>query len=142
MEFTSIEEVTAFIERAVADSMDNIGHEMVEIMKDEIKDKIYQDHPNTTGTRTGQLENSPQIVEKSNNSVTTEYLDNGKWTSLFGKSKGEHFFPLEGFLVGSVLAPNGGYYSADPHESAVNKCETEIPKLLVNFLRNKGIPIE
>lgn len=142
MEFKSIEEVNAFVEKVVAEGMEIMGNEMVEIMKDEIRNKIYQDHPNTTGTRTGQLENSPEIVEKNNNSVTTEYLDNGEWTSLFGKSKGNHFFPLDGYLKGTVLAPNGGHYSANPHESAMSKCESEIPRLLVDFLRSRGIPIE
>lgn len=142
MTFNSIEEAMAYIENVVASSMPRMGEEMKRIMKESIDKEIYSHHPNTTGTRTGQLGNSAEIIEVSNNGVTTEYMDNGDWESLWGKTKGQHFFPLEGFLAGSVLAPGGGYYQADPTTEAFFQCNEEIPIELKQYLLSRGIPIE
>ena len=139
MTFNSIEEMNAFIEQALTNGMDAMGEEMKRIMIEAIETDIYEDHPNTTGTRTGQLKESAQVSDITNTSVEVEYADNGDWESAIS---GEHFFPLEGFKSGSVWAPNNSYYSADPTETAFRECEEQIPELLKKFLQGQGIPLE
>lgn len=139
MDFNSIDEAINFIENAVASSLPQIGEEMKVIMKESIEKEIYNNHGNTTGTRTGQLGNCAEISEMSNTSITTEYMDKGEWSSAI---TGEKFFPLEGFLAGSVWAPGGGYYQADPVTEAFFECNEKIPNELKNQLQGLGIPIE
>lgn len=138
MNFNSLDEAIAYIENAVSDAMPQMGEHMTDIMKEEIDKQIYSHHGNNTGTRTGQLGNSANVVAMDKNSVTTEYLDNGSWTSV---KTGEKFFPLEGFLSTSVWAPGGGYYYADPHTESLFKCIDEIPNELKMFLMSRGIPV-
>ena len=139
MDFNSINEAIAFIENAVASSLPQMGEEMKLIMKESIDKEIYNHHGNNTGTRTGQLGNCAEIVEIDNKGVATEYTDKGSWTSAI---TGEKFFPLEGFLAGSVWAPGGGYYQADPTTEAFFECNERIPNELKSYLQNLGIPIE
>ena len=138
MTFNSIEDAMRYIESAVASSMTQMGEEMKLIMKESIEKEIYNHHGNTTGTRTGQLGNCAEIVEMNNNSVSTEYMDKGNWSSAITDEK---FFPLEGFLSGSVWAP-GGYYQSDPTTEAFFECNEKIPEQLKARLRSMGIPIE
>lgn len=139
MTFNSIEEAIAYIEGAVSKAMPMMGDEIELIMQEAITSDIYSDHGNTTGTRTGQLLESPKMTHTYADGVEVEYLDNGDWESAI---TGEHFFPLEGFKSGSVWSPGGGNYSADPIQTAFEKCQQEIPEKLVDLLRSLGITIE
>ena len=91
------------------------------------------------------MEDSPGIVEVDKDSVTVEFRDNGSWSDI---PSGKHAFPLERFEKGKVWSKghtdeNPSYLPAtNIMEESVSKCESEIPRLLVNFLRNRGIPIE
>ena len=139
MDFGSIDEAIAYVENSINSVMPNLGNHLDDLMKYAINHDIYSAHPNTTDTRTGQLGN---CVEIRNDGMTLEgeYMDNGSWYSLVGKSEGEHFFPLEGYKVGKVWAKNGGYYSATPLDTAFDKAQAELPKELVDYLRGMGIP--
>lgn len=139
MDFNSIDEAINFIQNAVSSSLPEMGEEMRLIMNESIQKEIYNDHGNNTGTRTGQLGNCADVVEMDNNSITTEYMDKGSWNSAI---TGEKFFPLEGFLAGSVWAPGGGYYQSDPTTEAFFECNEKIPEQLKARLMSMGIPIE
>ena len=97
MEFDSLESCISYIKSCMAVAAPIVGEEMKEIMKQAIETDIYSAHGNTTGTRTGALGNCAEITEASMNGVTTEYMDNGGWSSAI---TGEGFFPLEkGVLI-------------------------------------------
>lgn len=138
MTFNSIEEAITYIEGVVSGAMPVMGNEMRLIMKEAIETEIYNDHENTTGTRTGQLGECADIVETTNSSVTTEYRDSGSWSSAIS---GEKFFPLEGYLAGSVWGKNGTYYNADPTTEAFFKANEEIPEKLKQYLISMGIDV-
>lgn len=145
MTFNSLDDIVAYIESIVATGMNEMGHEMEEIMKNEIMHQIYASYSPNQYKRTGQMENSPGIVEVDKDSVTVEFRDNGGWTDI---KTGNHAFPMERFESGKVWSKghtdeNPSYLPAtNIMEESVSKCESEIPRLLVNFLRSRGIPIE
>ena len=139
IEFSSIEEVIEYIRGVLGEALGEVGEDMKEIMVKAIQEDIYDDHSPKVYERTGQLLNTPQITEHTSDSITTEFLDNGNWSSVIS---GKHMFPIEEYQKGSVWAPGGGRYSADVLETAFTECQLEIPEKLVQILRSHGIPIE
>ena len=139
IEFSSIEEVIDYIRGVLGEALGEAGEDMKEIMIKAIQEDIYDDHSPKVYERTGQLLNTPQITEHTSDSITTEFLDNGGWSSVIS---GKHMFPIEEYQKGSVWAPGGGRYSADVLETAFTECQLEIPEKLVQILRSHGIPIE
>lgn len=139
MEFNSLNEATAFIRNALSSALVDIGEDVREIMNEQIESDIYKDHSPTVYDRTGALGECAEVVDSNNDTVTIEYMDKGGWTSF---KDGSHFFPLYGYKAGSVLAPNGGRYSANPFESSLERCENEISPKLREYLISRGIPIE
>ena len=142
MIFDSLDEVVRYVEGAVLDSMPDIGKYMMEIMEEALLTDIYLDHEPNMYDRTGDLLNTPKVVDYNKNGIIVEYNeDGGSWTSYVGARAGEHFFPLAGYEVGKVWAPAGGYYEANPVKTALENCEKEIPNDLKRLLREKGIPV-
>ena len=139
IEFSSIEEVIEYIRGVLGEALGEVGEDMKEIMVKAIQEDIYDDHSPKVYERTGQLLNTPQITEHTSDSITTEFLDNGDWSSVIS---GKHMFPIEEYQKGTVWAPNGERYSADVLETAFTECQLEIPEKLVQILRSHGIPIE
>ena len=139
IEFSSIEEVIDYIRGVLGEALGEVGEDMKEIMIKAIQEDIYDDHSPKVYERTGQLLNTPQITEHTSDSITTEFLDNGDWSSVIS---GNHMFPIEEYQKGSVWAPGGGRYSADVLETAFTECQLEIPEKLIQILRSHGIPIE
>ena len=139
IEFSSIEEVIEYIRGVLGEALGEVGEDMKEIMVKAIQEDIYDDHSPKVYERTGQLLNTPQITEHTSDSITTEFLDNGDWSSVIS---GKHMFPIEEYQKGSVWAPGGGRYSADVLETAFTECQLEIPEKLIQILRSHGIPIE
>ena len=139
MNFDSIEACLAYIEQCLGMGLENAGEEIKRIMEEQLNKEIYQNHSPTMYDRTGQLGESISVTEQTNKSVNVEYQDNGDWNSV---KTGEHFFPLEGFRSGSVWAPNGGRYQADPLKEAFEISKQEIPEILKRYLQGLGIPIE
>ena len=139
IEFSSIEEVIDYIRGVLGEALGEVGEDMKEIMVKAIQEDIYDDHSPIMYERTGQLLNTPQITEHTSDSITTEFLDNGDWSSVIS---GKHMFPIEEYQKGSVWAPGGGRYSADVLETAFTECQLEIPEKLIQILRSHGIPIE
>ena len=139
IEFSSIEEVIEYIRGVLGEALGEVGEDMQEIMVKAIQEDIYDDHSSEVYERTGQLLNTPQITEHTSDSITTEFLDNGDWSSVIS---GKHMFPIEEYQKGSVWSPGGGRYSADVLETAFTECQLEIPEKLIQILRSHGIPIE
>ena len=139
IEFSSIEEVIEYIRGVLGEALGEVGEDMKEIMVKAIQEDIYDDHSPKVYERTGQLLNTPQITEHTSDSITTEFLDNGNWSSVIS---GKHMFPIEEYQKGTVWSPGGGRYSADVLETAFTECQLEIPEKLIQILRSHGIPIE
>ena len=143
MTFKSMDELIRYIEQSVEECMPVIGKDMTEIMEDAIITDIYQDHYPKMYQRTGDLLDTPQVVDYGRHGITVEYNEeNGDWESLVGEDKEFHFFPLAGYDVGKVWAEGGGYYEAHPLDTAFERCEDEIPDALKKLLRSEGIPIK
>ena len=139
IEFSSIEEVIEYIRGVLGEALGEVGEDMKEIMVKAIQEDIYDDHSPKVYERTGQLLNTPQITEHTSDSITTEFLDNGNWSSVISR---KHMFPIEEYQKGTVWSPGGGRYSADVLETAFTECQLEIPEKLIQILRSHGIPIE
>lgn len=144
MQVQSIAEAINYIKATCATGMNEMGEQMKEIMKAELMEQIYADHEPSVYERTGQLENTPNIVEIDQNSVTVEFQDNGDWESAI---TGEPFFPLEGWEHGKVWKSrsNTGFYTYyEPttimQESEV-KCKQEIPEAFKKYLISKGLNV-
>ena len=105
IEFSSIEEVIEYIRGVLGEALGEVGEDMKEIMVKAIQEDIYDDHSPKVYERTGQLLNTPQITEHTSDSITTEFLDNGDWSSVIS---GKHMFPIEEYQKGNVWAPDGG----------------------------------
>ena len=142
MIFNSLDEVVRYVEGAVLSSMPDIGKYMMEIMEEALLTDIYLDHEPNMYLRTGDLLNTPKVVDYNKNGIIVEYNEKeGGWYSLVGARAGDPFFPLAGYEVGKVWAEGGGYYEAHPLDTALEKCEKEIPDDLKRLLREKGIPV-
>lgn len=148
MDFGSLEEAIAYIEQAIPDALYDVSFDMRDIMVEEIMDQIYRKNNPIEYKRTGQLMESPGLVDINPTSITMEFQDNGDWRDALG-SKG-HAFPLEKFEEGKVwgVGTNSdksifNYLPAtNIMDESVNKCEQEIPDKFRAFLQSKGIPIE
>lgn len=139
MDINSSEELERVIKELVHQSFPMVANEMIDVMLDEIKNQIYDDHePKYYQPRTGQLQDSPQIVDISYDTIEVEYQDNGGWSSVI---TGEPFFPLEGFEVGSVWAPHGKFYKTNLMEEALRRCEEVATKKIKEYLRSQGIDV-
>lgn len=143
MSYNNMSELIRAVEQRIAVCMPMIGEEIQLIMTEAIETDIYQDHDTTMYQRTGDLLETPTVLSFPNNTgVVVEYMDKGDWYSVRGDTAGEHFFPLLGYLAGSVWAPNDGYYSADPTETAFEVCQEEIPHKLATLLRAGGLIVK
>ena len=100
IEFSSIEEVIEYIRGVLGEALGEVGEDMKEIMVKAIQEDIYDDHSPKVYERTGQLLNTPQITEHTSDSITTEFLDNGNWSSVIS---GKHMFPIEEYQKGKCL---------------------------------------
>lgn len=148
MEFNSVQDAINYVKNQIPSALNECSYDMQEIMIDEIKEQIYNARPNNTNTRTGQLMDSPQMVEITGNSVTMEYTDSGDWHSVFPPH--EHMDAIYANEFGHVWAPGTnsdiGEYNYYPATNLVdesyNKCEQEIPNKFKEHLIRMGIPIE
>lgn len=148
MVFNSIDEAIAYVENAIPGVLNECSYDMEEIMRNEIMEQVYRANSPNVYSRTGQLMDSPQMVNINNNSVTMEFTDNGSWNSVFPPY--QHMFPLQLFEEGKVWDKGtntmiGLYKYMSPTnimDSSVNKCETEIPQKFKQYLISRGIPIE
>lgn len=129
MEFGSIDEVVAYVKSAIADSMNEVADEMVNIAKEET-DSQLMGYSGSTGQTVGNIE--PTSVSSTMAEITWR---DGDWFSVF---TGEHVYaPLM-----RELGYTWGVSASNFVESSYNQIENEIPRLFVSLLRARGIPIE
>jgi hypothetical protein len=89
-------------------------------------------------SRTGDLLNTPQIIQADSSGMTTEFVDNGGWYSLVGRTAGQHFFALEGLEAGT----SWGRGATNIYSFSAVKCYSNIPDKYKKCLISFGIPIQ
>lgn len=137
MVFDSLSELKAYVERAMETSAKRSAEEMLEIMREEISNAYHSYSPKVYD-RTGDLENTPQIIMADKSGMTTEFMDNGGWYSLVGRTAGQHFFALEGLEAGT----SWGRGATNIYELSKTRCYAMIPDYYIRCMRALGIPIE
>ena len=137
MVFDSLAELKTYVERAMATSAERSAEEMLEIMREEIS-YAYSGYNPKVYDRTGDLENTPQIIIADENGMTTEFMDNGGWYSLVGKTAGQPFFALEGLEAGT----SWGRGATNIYETSKTRCYAMIPDYYIRCMKALGIPIE
>lgn len=126
MVFSSPEECIAYIRNAIESCMPLLARQIKRIM-DEITLSQVKGW-------SGQIFSS---VEESSGGMSAEasFEDNGHWTSLItGESVGN---PIKFLEAGTTW--NRG--ATNIMSTALSRCEAEIPKEFLSFMRAMGIPI-
>ena len=136
MEFGSISEMESYAKSLMNITAMICAEEMVEIMKDKIQE-AYNSYQPSIYQRTRDLLDTPQVMSANSDGMETEFEDNGDWFSLVGKTKGQHFFALEGLEGGHTW----GRGATDIYDSAVAQCRSDIPDLYIKTLQRMGVPI-
>ena len=136
--FKSLKDAMKYIEKATSDSMQELGRELEEIMKEEIQTQVYDAYNPSTYDRTKQLLNSVETTNVSDNSVEVSWRDNGDWTSYAGK----HMYVIHGLEMGKTYGKGGYRPSTNLVEESYRRAENEIPKKYKAEMKKRGIPIK
>lgn len=136
--FKSLKDAMKYIEKATSDSMQEVGRELEEIMKEEIQTQVYDAYNPSTYDRTKQLLNSVETTNVSDNSVEVSWRDNGDWTSYAGK----HMYVIHGLEMGKTYGKGGYRPSTNLVEESYRRAENEIPKKYKTEMKKRGIPIK
>lgn len=136
--FKSLKDAMKYIEKATSDSMQEVGRELEEIMKEEIQTQVYDAYNPSTYDRTKQLLNSVETTNVSDNSVEVSWRDNGDWTSYAGK----HMYVIHGLEMGKTYGKGGYRPSTNLVEKSYRRAEDEIPKKYKTEMKKRGIPIK
>ena len=135
MEFKSLEDLVRYVKRMNGVAMYEVGEEMKDIMKEETAEQVYQSYSPDVYTRTYDLMNSIDVVERDNDSVTAEFQDNGNWTSV---KYGTHFHAIKGLEDGATWGRSG----TNLMEESSNRIEKEIPKKYKSIMNRLGVPMK
>ena len=136
--FKSLKDAMKYIEKATSDSMQEVGRELEEIMKEEIQTQVYDAYDPSTYDRTKQLLNSVETTNVSDNSVEVSWRDNGDWTSYSGK----HMYVIHGLEMGKTYGRGGYRPSTNLVEESYKRAEDEIPNKYKIEMKKRGIPIK
>ena len=136
--FKSLKDAMKYIEKATSDSMQEVGRELEEIMKEEIQTQVYDAYDPSKYDRTKQLLNSVETTNVSDNSVEVSWRDNGDWTSYAGK----HMYVIHGLEMGKTYGKGGYRPSTNLVEESYRRAENEIPKKYKAEMKKRGIPIK
>ena len=136
--FKSLKDAMKYIEKATSDSMQEVGRELEEIMKEEIQTQVYDAYDPSTYERTKQLLNSVETTNIRDNSVEVSWRDNGDWTSYAGK----HMYVIHGLEMGKTYGKGGYRPSTNLVEESYRRAENEIPKKYKTEMKKRGIPIK
>lgn len=137
MVFDSMEQLEAYVLKAMDDCAKLSAEKMLDIMTDELENRVYNNYSPNIYVRTGDLMNTPQIISANSTGMHTEFVDNGGWFSLVGATKGQHFFALEGLEGGH----SWGREATNAYPFAYTRCLSEIPDYYRKCLVAFGIPI-
>lgn len=140
MEFNSLEEMIEYIEKAQTSSIEDVGEKMIDIMKEETDRQVYKAYtpiPVSKGGygRTNDLMKSIGIVERTKNSISTEWQPNGNWYSVI---TGNRFYAIRGLEGGHTWGRQG----TDLLVTSYVRMDDEVPNVFRNAMKSKGIPIE
>ena len=136
--FKSLKDAMKYIEKATSDSMQEVGRELEEIMKEEIQTQVYDAYDPSTYERTKQLLNSVETTNVGDNSVEVSWRDNGDWTSYSGK----HMYVIHGLEMGKTYGRGGYRPSTNLVEESYKRAEDEIPNKYKIEMKKRGIPIK
>ena len=136
--FKSLKDAMKYIEKATSDSMQEVGRELEEIMKEEIQTQVYDAYDPSTYERTKQLLNSVETTNIRDNSVEVSWRDNGDWTSYAGK----HMYVIHGLEMGKTYGRGGYRPSTNLVEESYKRAEDEIPNKYKIEMKKRGIPIK
>ena len=136
--FKSLKDAMKYIEKATSDSMQEVGRELEEIMKEEIQTQVYDAYDPSTYERTMQLLNSVETTNVGDNSVEVSWRDNGDWTSYSGK----HMYVIHSLEMGKTYGRGGYRPSTNLVEESYKRAEDEIPNKYKIEMKKRGIPIK
>ena len=103
--FKSLNDALKYIEKAKADSMKELGECDEDIMKEEIKEQVYEAYKPEYYRRTNELRDSPKVTKILDDRVEISWRDNGNWYSIIKRAKGEepdHMYVIHGHEMGKV----------------------------------------
>lgn len=137
MVFKSIDEMRRYTLRIMDDCATLTAQEMVDIMKRKIEE-AYRSYSPKMYVRTMDLMNTPQEVMANNKKIVTEFMDNGGWYSLVGRTQGQHFFALEGLEGGY----SWGRGATNIYEEAKQDCFTDGVQYYKECMKAFGVPLK
>lgn len=137
MKFGSLEEMISYIEKQHFKINQELGEEMVQVMKEEVQMQVYACYKPESYSRTRQLMDSPQLQYWDNKIVKVSFMNLGDWTSYSGKP----FFPIYGLDAGMTYGSGGYRPQTALVEGSFNRIVSEIPKCYKSIALSCGIPI-
>ena len=138
--FKSLNDALKYIEKAKADSMKELGECVEDIMKEEIKEQVYEAYKPEYYRRTNELRDSPKVTKILDDRVEISWRDNGNWYSIIKRAKGEepdHMYVIHGHEMGKVWGRENEPTTLV--ETSTERARKETPDELIKFLRSKGI---
>ena len=138
--FKSLNDALKYIEKAKADSMKELGECVEDIMKEEIKEQVYEAYKPEYYRRTNELRDSPKVTKILDDRVEISWRDNGNWYSIIKRAKGEepdHMYVIHGHEMGKVWGRMNKPTTLV--ETGTERAEKEVPEELIKILRSKGI---
>lgn len=132
MIFSSLDEVIAYVENAIASSTSEMADRMVEIAQQETR---RQTQNGTWYQNTGAIVSCIQPTTVSSDTAEITWTDSGGWYSVY---TGEHFYAPYGREMGT----SWGVSASNFVDASFSQIEQEIPNLFVSLMRAKGIPIQ
>lgn len=137
MKFGSLEEMISYIEKQHFKINQELGEEMVQVMKEEVQMQVYVCYKPESYSRTRHLMDSPQLQYWDNKIVKVGFMNMGDWTSY----SGEPFFPIYGLDAGMTYGKGGYRPGTSLVDGSYNRIVSEIPKCYKSIAISCGIPI-
>ena len=138
--FKSLNDALKYIEKAKADSMKELGECVEDIMKEEIKEQVYEAYKPEYYRRTNELRDSPKVTKILDDRVEISWRDNGHWYSVIKRAKGEepdHMYVIHGHEMGKVWGRENEPTTLV--ETSTERARKETPDELIKILGSKGI---
>ena len=134
MVFNSVEEAEAYIEKQLQGACQSVADEMVDIAKRETQAQTQRGKGAPFYANTGNVINCIDATKISTKEVEITWQDNGGWYSVI---TGEPFYAPWALENGTV------WYQSSTNfvDSSFSRIQSDIPPLLVSYLRARGIPI-
>ena len=138
--FKSLNDALKYIEKAKADSMKELGECVEDIMKEEIKEQVYEAYKPEYYRRTNELRDSPKVTKILDDRVEISWRDNGNWYSIIKRNRNEepdHMYVIHGHEMGKVWGRENEPTTLV--ETSTERARKETPDELIKILGSKGI---